>query len=84
MATALEVPDLIIRPISNHCSSAWITSKEMFANKGTVFSLKGLVITIKSCIHDVNERTFAVLGKKWIPSAAPHNLDDIPACTTED
>ena len=84
MATALEVPNLIIGVVSNHRCSAWIAIEEVLANKCSAFSFKCLVIAIESGVHQIHKRTFAILCKKWIPTAAPYNLDDIPACATED
>ena len=83
MASTLETPDLLIAPASDQRCGTWIATKEVLANISSTFSLKGLVITISSAIHQINKRAFAIVGKEFIPLATPDDLDDIPASTTE-
>ncbi|CAB4551928.1 unannotated protein [freshwater metagenome] len=84
MATALEVPNFLIAPISDHRSGARIFTEEMFADESAIFCLIRLEITIERGVHDVHERTFAILGEQLIPFATPYDFDDIPTSATKE
>ena len=84
MSAALKRPNLLIAPVGNHGCSAWIATKEVLAHVCATFCFKCLVITISSAIHQINECTFGVLSKKFIPFATPDNLDDIPTGAAKD
>ena len=83
MATALEIPNIVIAPISDHGSGARITSKEIITNKSTAFRLISLEIAIGSCVHQINQCALRIHRKKRIPLASPNNLDYIPTGTSK-
>ena len=84
MATALERPNLLIAPISNHCCCARIATKEVFAHICAAFGLKGLVIAISCAVHEFKQCALAIHRKEFIPLAAPDHLDNVPAGATKD
>ena len=84
MATTAQRPDLLISPVFDHFGSARVATEEVLTNIGTVVGLEGLVVTITSVVHDVNEGTVAVGLQQRVPAGSPNNLDDVPASATED
>ena len=84
VATALERPDLFIRPVLDHGLGAGIAAEEVLADERTVVGLEALVVTIERCVHDVDEGAVVIGLKQRIPFAAPNDLDDVPAGTAEE
>ena len=84
MSAALKSPNLLIAPVGNQCCGARIATKEVLANICATFGFKGLIITVGGAVHQINKCAIAIVSKKFIPLAAPDNLDHIPTCTTED
>ena len=84
MAAALEAPDLIIAPSGNHRSGARILTEELFSNIRAIFCLEGLEVTIGGAVHQLDERTIAILREELIPFPSPYDLEDIPSCASEE
>ncbi|GBE45874.1 hypothetical protein BMS3Bbin11_00967 [bacterium BMS3Bbin11] len=51
MATSQQVPDILIGHVRDHFQQLGIFTEEMFADKGTVFGLIGLVIAVNGLFH---------------------------------
>ena len=56
----------------------------MFTNVRTIFRFEGLVVAVNGFVHQLNQLTAGVFTQQLIPTAAPDNLDNVPASTTED
>ena len=84
VAAAAQRPDLLIRHVLDQLQRPLVAAEEVLAHKRAIIGLKRLVITIRSGIHDVDQRTVLVLLQQLIPLAAPHNLDHIPASANEE
>ena len=84
MASALEIPNIVIAPIGYHRSCSRIATEEVIAHKLSIFCLISLEISIWSLVHQINECTLVIHCKEWIPLATPDNFDDIPTCTRKE
>ena len=84
MATALECPNLLIAPISNHCGCTRIATKELLAYICAALGFKCLVIAIGSAIHEFKECAIAIHRKEFVPFATPNHLNNVPAGATKD
>ena len=60
MATALEVPNIVIAPICDHCCSPWIATKEVIADELSTLSFVGLEITIRCRVHEIYKRALRI------------------------
>ena len=84
VATALEVPDFFVGHVGDHGLGAWVATKEVVAHEATGLTLVGLVVAVRRCVHEVHERTVAVLCQQGVPFTTPDDLNDVPAGTSEE
>src|SRR5690606_30611244 len=84
VATALQVPDLVVGHVGNQFLGFRTLAEEVLANERAGLVLVGLVVAIRGLVHDVNQGAGLVGFEQGIPLAAPSNLDDIPAGTAEE
>lgn len=61
-----------------------IFAEEVLTNVSAVFGFEGLVVAVNGFVHQLNQLTAGVFTQQLIPTAAPDNLDNVPASTTED
>ena len=54
MAASLEAPNLVIAKVGDHGRGPWVPCKEVLPDKGSGFSLEGLVVTIWCVVHQVD------------------------------
>ena len=81
---ALERPDFVIGPVSDHCRGARVASEEVLPNVGSGLGLVGLKVAVGSVVHEVAKRAVVVLAEKFVPLATPHDLDDVPPGSAEE
>ena len=81
---ALEPPDLVVGEVFDHLECARIAAEEVLANVFAVLCFVGLVVAVGSAIHQIAEGALGVFCEQGIPLAAPDDLDDVPASTTEE
>ncbi len=84
VATALEVPDLLVAHVLHQRLGARVAPEEVVAHVGAVVGLVGLVVAVGSGVHQVHQRAVAVGVQQGVPFAAPHHLDDVPAGAAEE
>ena len=82
MATTIEVPDILIAPISNQGFKFW-GIKYLLTHVGTIFSFHGLVLTIHNLTQALHQDAVLIARKERVPMTAPHHFDDIPASASE-
>src|SRR5690606_24138290 len=56
---------------------------EVVAHEPAGLALVGLVVAVGGGVHQVDERTVAILGQQRVPFATPDDLDDVPAGAAE-
>ena len=83
MTAAVQTPDLVVRHVGDQFQQFWVFAEEMFAHIRAIFGFVGLVIAIDDFFHAFQQQTGLVFRQQPIPLAAPHHLDDVPACATE-
>ena len=83
VAAAVEPPDILIRHIGDHLQQFGIFAEEVFAGISAAAPLVGLVVTVDDLLHTFEQQAILVTRQQWIPIAPPHDLDDVPACTTK-
>ena len=84
VTTAVQSPDLLVSPVSDQGSGFRIFAEEVLTNVSAVFGFEGLVVAVNGFVHQLNQLTAGVFTQQLIPTAAPDNLDNVPASTTED
>ena len=84
VATALEVPELVVGVVLDELERARVAAEEVLAYVRAGFGLVGLVVAVGSAVHQVDERAVRVALEQLIPLAAPHDLDDVPARAAEE
>ncbi len=55
----------------------------MVPDIGAVFCLVSLVLAVNCRVHHVDQRSLVIPGEEGIPSAAPDDLEDVPAGPSE-
>ena len=83
VATALQRPDLIVGPVLDEFGRTGVATEEVIADECAVLGLVGLEVAVVGVVHQVHERAVAVGCQKFVPLAAPHDLDHIPTGTAE-
>ena len=84
VSTSLQCPDVGIAHIGDQLKSSRVSSKEVLPNELAIFGLIGLVITVWSLVHQLDQCTVGVLGQQAVPLSTPDDLDHIPASATEE
>src|SRR6185312_8373153 len=84
VAAALEAPQLVIGVVLHQFRDARVAAEEVLAHVGAALGLVGLVVAIRSDVHEVDERTLAVARQQAVPLATPDDLDDVPAGAAEE
>ncbi|CAB4955441.1 unannotated protein [freshwater metagenome] len=84
MTTALQRPQLVVGHIRNQRCGARVATEEVLAHESPIFGLEGLVVAVRSAVHQVDESAFGVAGQQVVPLATPNDLDDVPAGTSEE
>ena len=83
MATAAQLENLFVTHVRHHCRGARVFAKEVFANVRAVIGFHSLVVAIKRVHHQLAQSAVFVPRQKWVPTAAPQKLDNVPARATE-
>ena len=83
VTTTAQVPDVVIAHLGNHLQRAGVFAEEMLANVGAVVGLHGLVVAVQRVHHDFAQGAVFVARQKWVPVAAPDQLEHVPAGTPE-
>jgi hypothetical protein len=60
VASALQRPDVFIRPRLDQLGCARIPTEEVLANERPIFSLERLEITVKSVVHQVDQGAITI------------------------
>ena len=84
MAATTQIPNLLVTPVLNHRLGAWIATKEVLTHVRAVVCFECLVVAVQGVTHQVDEGVILVSGEQLVPSTAPEDLDDVPACTLEE
>ncbi len=69
--------------LGHQLQRARVTAKEVFAHKGAVVGLEGLVVAVERVHHDAAQRAVFVARQQLVPLAAPEQLDHVPARAAE-
>ena len=80
---ALKGPDVFVGKTRYESRGARIATKEILADVGAVFGFVRLEVTVGCGVHDVDERTLAILCQQRIPIATPHHLENVPTRSAE-
>ena len=64
VTTALEGPNLVVGPVSNHCCGAGIAAEEVLADICTRFGFVRLKIAVRSRVHEVAKCAIGVIEKE--------------------
>ena len=56
----------------------------MLTHVGTVFRLKGLIVTVYGFVHQLYQLTALIFSDQLIPTTTPDNLNHVPASTGKD
>ena len=84
VAAAVQGPNLLVSPVGNQRRGLRIFTEEVLAHICAVFGFEGLVIAVNGFFHQLDQLTAGVFTQQLIPTTAPDNLDNVPACTRED
>jgi hypothetical protein len=84
VATTLQAPEFVIRVVFDELARALVTTEEVLAHVCAVFCFVRLVVAIRSDVHQIDKRTIDIASEKFIPFAAPDDLDHVPACSAEE
>ena len=55
----------------------------MFTDVSTVFGFECLIVTVNGFVHQLDQFTAGIFLQQFIPAAAPHDFDYLPAGTCE-
>ena len=83
MAAARQLPDLLVRPVGDHCRGLGIAAEEFLADIGAVLGLEILIFAVDAFFHQLAQAAGHVLGQKLVPARAPDQFDDVPAGAAE-
>ena len=83
MATAIQVPDFLVRHVRDHRCCFRVLAEKLIAHVGTVFRLVVLELAINGLCHDALQVPVRVARDQAIPAATPDDLDDIPSRSAE-
>ncbi len=84
VATTVQCPDLIVRPVGNQRGSFRVFTEEVLTNVRAVFGFEGLIVAVNGFVHQLDQFTAGVFTQQLIPTTAPHHLDYVPASAFED
>ena len=84
MPATLQIPDLIIRQMSDHILGLRTLTKEMLPHKRPGLGLIRLVIPIRGLVHHLNQGIILIPIQQRIPLPTPHDLDHVPPRTPEE
>ena len=82
MAAAVQCPDVVVGPIGHH-SLEFRGVEEVLAHIGAALRLEGLVLAVDAFHHAAHQQPLGIAGEQLIPTAAPDDLDDVPAGAAE-
>ena len=77
-----QVPDFFVGPVGHH-GFQFRRVKEEFTHIGAVAGFNGLIVAVHHFHHAAAQVALVVLGEQFVPAAAPHHLDDVPAGALE-
>ena len=80
---AAQLPDLFIAHVLDQLERFGIFPEKFLANVGAALGLKRLVLAIDALVHELDQRACLVARQQFVPIAAPHQLDHIPARAPE-
>ena len=83
MTAPLQGPNFVVAHVRHHLEGAWVATKEMLAHVGTVVGFESLEVAVQCVHHDFAQGTVFVSCQELVPFAAPNELDDVPAGSTE-
>lgn len=83
VTTTLECPNFVVAHVFHKLFGAWVATKEVLTNEGTVVGFVGLVVTVRGGVHQVDKGAVLISVEEGVPFTAPHDLDNVPACTLE-
>ena len=84
MATALELPDLLVGHVLDELLRLRRPVEELLADELSVVRAESLEVTVGGGVHQVDEFAGLVPLEQLIPLASPDDLDDGPAGTPEE
>ena len=82
--TTLEIPNVVIGHVLDHCEGLGVAAKEVLADVGATLGFIGLIIAIGGAVHEIPQGAVIIHRKQGIPFASPDDLDDIPASSAEE
>src|SRR5699024_11867288 len=84
VTTTAQRPNLVIGHVFNQLQGALIAAEDLLAHISAVVGLESLVVTIRSCVHDVDKCAILVCFEQLVPCATPNDLGDVPASAAEE
>ncbi len=84
VATAFQIPNLVVGPILDHVRGAWVATEEVLAHVTARLRLVGLEVAVGGAVHEVTERSVGVVVDERVPLTTPDDLDDVPARAAEE
>ena len=84
VATAVELPDLIVGPIGDHRRQLRVFAEEVLADIRAVLRLEVLVLAVDSLLHTLQQNPGRLTRNELVPAGTPQDFDDVPAGATED
>ncbi len=79
-----EVADVVVGEVGRQLAQAGIRAEEVLAGEGAVLHGVALVGAVDGLVHLVDQDAVDVAGQQLVPTAAPDDLDDVPARAPED
>src|SRR5579864_8624722 len=67
VATTIERPDLVIRPVGYQRGQLWILAEEMLADVCPIFGFEILVLAVDALLHPLQQESVGVTREQLIP-----------------
>ena len=79
VTATVQCPNFVIGHIGNQCFQ-FRGIEEVFAHVRAVFGFVSLVVAVQTFFHAFAQDTVFVFCQEAVPTAAPNDFDNIPAC----
>ena len=83
VAAALQLADLLVAVVGHQLEQLGVLAEEVLPDVGAVADGVALHLAVEDLFHASLQQAGGVAGEQFVPLAAPHNLDHVPACAAE-
>ena len=83
MAAAREAPDLLVAQIGHQRLERLVLAEKVLPHVSAALAFEVLIFAVHALFHALQQQAAMVLGQQLVPAAAPEDLDDVPAGTSE-